>query len=128
MRRWVTIAAATALVTGCIGVNPEPERDVFGVSAAPVAPAVPTAPAAPAAPAATDNAAAQTDAVLAWKVSQLCTNGAELMKRETVAAEEGQQIVDQQLRCKHYAFSLPLIGAIPAGPSLPAVFQAIPSP
>ena len=95
MKAWLVLAVA-ALVGGCVPVERDPARDVVGVSVA-------TGHETDAA----HDAAAQK--LLAWKARQICTvPGYDVQKQDVEAAEEGQQIVDWQLRCRPYTAMTPV--------------------
>jgi hypothetical protein len=101
MRRWLLLAALGGLVAACALAPPEPDREVFGVSAARPA----TAGTAP--------PDARVQSVLDWKASQICTIGWDTVGERVDPAEEGQQMVDRQLRCTPYHLALPFIGPLP---------------
>lgn len=89
MKTWLVLAVA-ALAAGCVPVERDPGRDVIGVSAATRAEAD-----------AVDDPAAQK--LLAWKAGQICTvPGYDVRKQDVEPAEDNQQIVDWQLRCRPY--------------------------
>jgi hypothetical protein len=69
-------------------VPTDPARDTFGVTA----PVEPTE--------------AATTQGLDWKVSQLCTNGADPQQQTTVPAEDGREIALRTLTCKPYRLSV----------------------
>lgn len=94
MRRWVYLAACAGLLAACTAGTEDPSRDVFGVSAARPAAAGTSAP------------DAQVSQVLAWHIAQICTRGHELLKQDFDEAEASLQLVDQQVRCRPYRFSL----------------------
>lgn len=96
MPRLILVVFCAGLVAGCLAVDRDPSRTLLGVSAARPAMADPAAP------------DAATPKVLEWKVSQICTNGDDTMAQEVEAAEDNQQIVDRQLRCRAYRFMSPL--------------------
>jgi hypothetical protein len=101
MRRWLLLAALSGFVAACALAPPEPDREVFGVSA--------TRPAG-AGPAASD---AQAQSVLEWKASQICTIGWDTVGERVDPAEEGQEMPDRELRCTRYRLALPFIGPLP---------------
>jgi hypothetical protein len=82
------LLAAAGLLAGC--TTAPPERLVFGVSG--------DRPAGSSSPAAD----AQMREFLDWKANQICTLGYETVKVDTLAAEQDQQIVDEELRCRPY--------------------------
>lgn len=103
MRRLLPIAGLVLLLAGCdienglgaaIGqsfmpaVPNDPARDVFGVSA----------------PVATSDAA--TASQLDFKVSQLCTNGADEQQQTLVPAEDTKQFAIRALTCRPYRLSV----------------------
>lgn len=90
MRRWLCLAALAVLASACARTTAEPDRLVFGVSG--------SRPAG----AASAEADAKMRSFLDWKVSQICTLGYDTVKVDTLAAEENQQLVDEELRCKPY--------------------------
>jgi hypothetical protein len=81
------------LLTACTTKAP-PERLLLGVSG--------DRPAG----AASSESDAQMRRFLDWKVSQICTQGYDTVKVETLAAEQDLQIVDEELRCKPYHLHL----------------------
>ena len=92
MKTWLVLALA-ALAAGCVPVERNPARDVFGVSAA--------------AAHATHDAAAQK--LLAGKAGQICTvPGYDVEKQDVEPAEGNQKIVDWQLRCRPYTAMTPV--------------------
>ncbi|HXE15926.1 MAG TPA: hypothetical protein VN632_01760 [Stellaceae bacterium] len=52
---------------------------------------------------------------LAWKANQICTRGYQVIRRDTVRAEDGKQIVDMHVRCNPYS---PIVDLT----SLPTIF------
>jgi hypothetical protein len=88
MRRWLPIAALALSVGACTAA--EPDRLLFGVAG--------DRPAG-AATAETDN---EMRRFLDWKLSQICTLGYDTVKVDTLPAEENQQIVSENVRCKGY--------------------------
>ena len=40
------------------------------------------------------------------RLNQICTHGYDTVKVETLAAEAGKQIVDEEARCKNYELQL----------------------
>lgn len=95
MKAWIVLGLAAA-VAGCVPVDRDPAREVFGVSAASGAD-VDT----------THDAAAQK--LLAWKAAQFCTeSGYDVEKRDVEPAEDHQQILDWQLRCRPYTAMTPV--------------------
>jgi hypothetical protein len=86
------LLAAAGLIAGCT-VAP-PGRLVLGVSGD--------------RPAGASNEAADAEMrkFLDWKANQICTQGYETVKVDTLAAEQDRQIVDEELRCKPYGLSL----------------------
>jgi hypothetical protein len=97
MRRWLIPILIPALLAACGSFSPsftgDPDRLVHGVSVARPA----------AGDAEPDDAVTQA---LNWKVSQICTHGADRLKQDIEPAEDGQQLIDWQLRCKPYHLSL----------------------
>jgi hypothetical protein len=99
MGRWLLGAALAGLLAGCgtfTGtVATDPSRTLFGVEVSQPAPPP-------------GDAAAQADAAktLQWKVSQICTTGYGPVHEDVEPAESDHQIVDWQLRCSPYCFSL----------------------
>ena len=103
MRRFLPLLGLLFLVSACgtgeglasavtqsfsPSVPIDPARDTIGVTA----PVEPTE--------------AATSQGLDWKVSQLCTNGADSQQQTTVPAEEGRQIAVRTLTCKPYHLSV----------------------
>ncbi|HWI26681.1 MAG TPA: hypothetical protein VN668_06895 [Stellaceae bacterium] len=93
MHRWLLIAALAVIASAC-STSPEPDRLVFGVSGDRAA----------------GTATAQEDAemrrFLDAKLNQICTRGYDTVKVDTLAAEGGKQLVDEEARCQDYSFSL----------------------
>ncbi len=58
-----------------------------------------------------------TDSLLAWKASQICTLGYQVIRQDTVKAAGGGEIADNHLQCNPYRPSLN-----PADYSLSAIF------
>ena len=107
MGRWVTVASAL-LVASCgtfAGTVPgDNNRDRLGV-------VVHQATSG-------DAATAEPDSLrkAAWKASQLCTQGYDQLALNVVPAENDQQLVDLQVRCRIYGLSVlgvPLAGVWP---------------
>jgi hypothetical protein len=95
MKAWLVLAVA-AFAAGCVPVDRNPARDVIGISAG-----------AGNSTGATHGAAAQK--LLAWKANQICTvPGYDVQKRDVEPAEDKQQIVDWQLRCRPYTAMTPV--------------------
>jgi hypothetical protein len=46
---------------------------------------------------------AEVQAGLDWKASQICTGGYKIVKVDTLAAEDGRQIVDRDVQCNEYS-------------------------
>jgi hypothetical protein len=86
------LLAVAAILAGC--TTAPPERLVFGVSG--------NRPAGSSGEAAD----AQMREFLDRKANQICTLGYEPVKAETLAAEQDQQIVDLELRCRPYSWRL----------------------
>jgi hypothetical protein len=86
------LLAAAGLLAGCT-VGP-PDRLVLGVSG--------DRPAG----ASSEAADAEMRKFLDWKANQICTQGYQTVKVDTLAAEQDQQIVDEELRCRPYRLSL----------------------
>jgi hypothetical protein len=99
------LAPLAALAAGCALAPPEPDREVFGVSAD-----RPTS-------AANAPADAAVNGVLEWKASQLCTIGWNAVRDRVDPAEDNLQMVDRELRCTPYRLGLPYVGTWP-GPML----------
>ena len=94
MKAWLVLAVA-ALAAGCVPVERDPARDVIGVSAATSAKDV-----------AHDTAAQK---LVAWKAGQICTvPGYDVQKQDIESAEDNQQILDWQLRCRPYTAMTPV--------------------
>lgn len=93
MHRWLMIAAL-ALVAGACSTPREPDRLVFGVSGD------------RAAGAATPQADAEMRQFLDAQLNQICTRGYDRVKVDTLAAEEGKQLVDEEARCRDYSLRL----------------------
>ena len=89
MRASIYIIVLAGILSGCVPMNFDPTRDAFGVST--TRPDAGTAP--PAAPAL---------AALDTKAHAICTTGVEARTPTIQPAADGQQIVDQKLRCGHY--------------------------
>lgn len=90
------VLALAAAVAGCVPVDRDPAREMFGVSAA-----------SGAGVDAQNAAAAQR--LLAWKAAQICTvSGYDVEKRDVEPAEDHQQILDWQLRCRPYTAMMPV--------------------
>jgi hypothetical protein len=87
MRIWVAILILTGLsACGTIG---DDSRYWFGVSAdRPPSGNMPT------------------DATLAWKANQICTQGYQVLNQDVMRAEGGLHIVDDDLKCHPYSLSL----------------------
>jgi hypothetical protein len=88
MRRWLSIAALALSVGACTAA--EPDRLLLGVTG--------DRPEG-AATAETDN---EMRRFLDWKLNQICTQGYDTVKVDTLPAEGNQQIVDENVRCKGY--------------------------
>lgn len=90
----LSIALLAGLLAGCSNFPTEPDRMVFGVSG--------------------DRAAGETSpeadasmrSFLDARLNQICTQGYDPVKVDTLAAEENKQLVDLDARCKEYRFSL----------------------
>lgn len=93
MPRWLLIVALAATLGACTFPT-DPDRLVFGVSGA--RPASATSP--------KDDA--EMRQFLDAKVDQICTLGYDPVKVETLNAEDNQQIVDEELRCRDYHVTL----------------------
>jgi hypothetical protein len=93
MHRWLLIAAL-AVTAGACGTPPQPDRLVFGVSGDRAA--------------TTATAAGDADMrrFLDAKLNQICTLGYDTVKVDTLAAERGKQLVDEEARCRDYSLSL----------------------
>ena len=52
--------------------------------------------------AATPASGQETQALLAWKAKQLCTLGYRVVKQDTMGADQGKQIVDNEIQCNAY--------------------------
>jgi hypothetical protein len=92
MCRWPVIAAVALLAVGCATPR-APDRLVFGVSGD--------------RPAGTSSVADDEEMrrFLDWNVSQICTLGYDSLKVETLPAEDGKQLVDEEVRCRDYRLS-----------------------
>jgi hypothetical protein len=93
MSRWLPIVALAFAVAACTTAHP-PDRLVFGVSGE------------RAAGAATPQADAEMRSFLDAKLNQICTLGYRTVKVETLAAEEGRELVDEEVRCRDYHVTL----------------------
>jgi hypothetical protein len=93
MIRWLPLAILAVIAAAC-STPREPGRLVFGVSGDRAASA--TSPA--------DNAAMRR--FLDAQLNQICTLGYDTVKVDTVAAEGDRQLIDEQVRCHDYSFSL----------------------
>ncbi len=93
MRRLPLLLLLALGLAACAPSDRDPARYQFGVSG--------DRPAA-------GNAAADPElrAYLDWKVRQICTLGYRTIKTDTLAAEDGKQIVDLDARCNEYTPSL----------------------
>jgi hypothetical protein len=93
MRSWLSLAVLALVASGC-GTPPDPERTVFGVSGDREG----------------GEASAEADAemrrFLDWKLNQICTLGYETVKVDTLPAEDGRQLVDEEARCGEYHLTL----------------------
>jgi hypothetical protein len=89
MGRSLYIIVLLGLLSGCVPINIDPTRDQFGVSTA-----RPDAGGAP--PADPQLAALKTNALA------VCTTGYAAAAPTVQPATEGQQLVDEKLRCSHY--------------------------
>jgi hypothetical protein len=89
MPRWVIAGLCAGLSTACVPVDRDAARDVIGVSAARPA-------------SGKDAPDAATQALLDWKSRQICTNGYAMVGQDIEVAEDDQQLVDWQLRCRLY--------------------------
>ncbi|MGH7087894.1 MAG: hypothetical protein ACREFQ_03250 [Stellaceae bacterium] len=103
------ICAAALALAGCgsfAGMVPgAPERDVLGVSAD-----------QPRNEATATTATAAATRKLAYKQSQLCTNGVDPVRQDVEPAQQGRALVDWQLRCRPYHFTVlgqDLAGLVP---------------
>jgi hypothetical protein len=93
MYRCLPLAMIALSLAGCgsfeRSVATNPDRTVFGVSAAQQAGAPD----------------ADSAKLLDWKTAQTCTTGVVIVKQDAIAAENNQQIVDREIRCRPYQFS-----------------------
>ena len=48
----------------------------------------------------------ETQALLDWKAKQLCTLGYQIVKQDTIGADQGRQIVDNHIQCNAYRPSI----------------------
>jgi hypothetical protein len=93
MRHCLLLIAFAGLTTACTTESP-PDRLLFGVSS--------------------DRATAETGdesdakirASLDWKLNQICTAGYDMVKVDTLPAEEDRQFVNEDVRCKPYRLHL----------------------
>jgi hypothetical protein len=93
MHRWLLVAALAVSAGGCTTPHP-PDRLTFGVSG--------------------DRAAGATTAAddaemrrfLDARLNGICTLGYDTVKVETLAAENNQQLVDEEARCHNYHLTL----------------------
>ena len=100
--RWLILALTAVAVAGCAdaqsdlrylfhgGPPADPARLVIGVSGQRVAGS------------SSAEADQQMRGYLDSRANQICTGGYETVKVDTLAAEEGKQIVDEELRCRPY--------------------------
>ena len=96
MRRWILVAVLSCLVAACSSAGDQ-TRYQFGVSGD-----------RPATEASADSDQAMKK-FLDAKANQICTHGYEVVKVETLGAQDGKQLVDLDLRCNAYRPSvLPL--------------------
>lgn len=89
MGRSLYLIVLLGFLSGCVPINIDPSRDPFGVSTA-------RPDAGPAAP---------SDAQLAElgrKAHAVCTTGTQSQPASVQPAQDGQQFVDEKLRCGHY--------------------------
>ena len=93
MLRWLPIAALALAAAACSTSHP-PDRLVFGVSGD------------RAAGAAAPQADAEMRRFLDAKLNQICTLGYDTVKVDTLAAEDGKQLVDEEARCHDYHLTL----------------------
>jgi hypothetical protein len=89
MGRSLYLIVLLCLLSGCVPIGLDAARDQFGVSRGGVvaAAAGPTGPQL---------------AELDRKAQQICTTGHEGVAPTVQPAQDGQQLVDQKLRCGHY--------------------------
>jgi len=93
MTRWFPIVVTAFVASACTTAHP-PDRLVFGVSGDRVAGS------------SSEQADAEMRQYLDWKLNQICTLGYDTVKVDTLAAEAGKQIVDEEVRCKNYRLKL----------------------
>jgi hypothetical protein len=86
------LLAAAVILASC--TTAPPERLVFGVSG--------DRPGG----SSSEAADAEMRKFLDWKANQICTLGYQPVKVDTLAAEQDQQIVDEELRCRPYRWHL----------------------
>jgi hypothetical protein len=89
MKRSLYLIVLLGLLSGCVPIGIDPTRDQFGVST--------SRP--------DGGAAAPADPQLAEldrKAQQICTTGYQGTAPTAQSATNGQQIVDERLRCGHY--------------------------
>lgn len=94
MRYRLSIALLAGLLAGCSNFPTEPDRMVFGVSGD------------RAGGEASPEADAAMRSYLDARINQICTQGFEPTKVDTMAAEDNKQLVDLEARCNEYRFSL----------------------
>ena len=93
MHRWLPIVVTAFLAGACTTAHP-PDRLVFGVSG--------DRPAG----GSSEQADAEMRQYLDGQLNQICTQGYDTVKVDTLAAENNQQIVDEEARCKNYRLRL----------------------
>jgi len=93
MTRWLPIVVTAFVASACTTEHP-PDRLVFGVSGDRVAGT------------SSEQADAEMRQFLDWKLNQICTLGYETVRVDTLGAEEGKQIVDEEARCNNYSLKL----------------------
>jgi hypothetical protein len=89
MGRSLYLIVLASFLSGCVPISIDSARDQFGVSTA-----------RPDAAAAGPSQAQLAE--LDRKAQQVCTTGYQGQAPTVQPAQDGQQIVDQQLRCSHY--------------------------
>jgi hypothetical protein len=102
MGRWIVVICAAGLLQACgtyDGTLPgNPGREVFGVSA--------HQPNLDQGDNATPAASVAADRKLDWEESQLCTLGTVPVREDVEPGDADKQIVDRQVRCRPYEFSM----------------------
>jgi hypothetical protein len=111
MTRWLLPVSLTVALAACGSfdgrVAGDPSREVIGV--------VTHQPSSGDARTASPDAAARND----WRVSQICTNGYNMLRQDVEPGEADTQFIDWQLRCRPYglnAFGVSFAGLVPSWP------------